>query len=139
MKYLILLLLVLGSCTKTLNSVELSVNQSTWESLKVVDYEFTLLIDCYCTQERVGPHLIRVIDGKITLVNDSTYDISKTGPLMTIDELFVFIKTSLERNPFNKSIEYNPSFGYPQKVYFDFVKEMADEEIGYRITSFKEI
>jgi hypothetical protein len=139
MRHLFLLLLVLGSCTKALNSGELSVNQSKWDSKKVLNYEFTLQINCFCTQERVGPHLIRVNDGKIVLVNGLPYDISKTGPLMNIDELFVFIKTSLDKNPYHKSVEYNSSFGYPQKVYFDFVKEMADEEIGYQITGFKEI
>ena len=55
---------------------------------------------------------------------------------MTIDELFAYVGKSIERKPYQKSITYNSVYGYPESVYFDFEKTMADEEIGYRITGF---
>ena len=104
---------------------------------KIVNYEFTLQINCFCPVERTGPHVIKVIDGKITSVNNLPYDITKTGALMTIDELFDYLKKSHERNPYVEKIDYDSTLGYPYHVFFDFVKEMADEEIGFEITQFK--
>jgi len=108
-----------------------------WVSSKPINYEFTLQISCYCPIERLGPHLIKVSNDKIISVNNLPYDITKTGPLMTIDELIAYIKTSLDKNPYIKKVEYNSVLGYPEHVFFDFAKEIADEEIGFEITNFK--
>jgi len=110
-----------------------------WERKNISDYEFTLMINCFCPQERVGPHLIKVVNDKIVSVNILPYDPAKTGELMTIDELFSIVGKDIERNPYQKTIEYNSTFGYPESVWFDFNKNIADEEIGYQITGFKEI
>jgi hypothetical protein len=53
------------------------------------------------------------------------------------DELFDFIIISLAKNPYQHSLDYNTIFYYPKNIYFDFSKQIADEEIGYEITSFK--
>ncbi len=89
--------------------------------------------------ERVGPHVIKVSRDTIVTVNNLPYDITRTGKLMTINELFGFIKTSLDQNPYRNTISYDPTFGFPQSIYFDFNKEIADEEIGFQITDFKTI
>jgi len=138
MKNLAILLILFCACSKSLNN-NFPANQLKWTSTKRVNYEFTLRISCYCTTERIGPHLIKVTDGKIVSVNNQPYDPTKTGTLMTIDELIAYIKTSVDKNPYMKKIEYNANFGYPEHVYFDFVKEIADEEIGFDITNYKEI
>jgi hypothetical protein len=70
-------------------------------------------------------------------VNNLPYDSTKTGPILTINELFDFIITSLAKNPHQHSLDYNTIFYYPKNIYFDFSKQIADEEIGYEITSFK--
>ena len=140
MKYLIITILMMVSfCTRSNDKDELSVNKSMWERKNISDYEFTLMINCFCPQERVGPHLIKVVNDKIVSVNILPYDPAKTGELMTIDELFSIVGKDIERNPYQKTIEYNSTFGYPESVWFDFNKNIADEEIGYQITGFKEI
>ena len=137
MRYLAFIVLLLCSCIKPVDDDELSLNQKKWIGNNIANYEFTLTINCFCPPERVGPHNIKVTDNKIVSVNNSPYDITKSGELMTINQLFEFIKTSIANNPFKNTIEYNPTYGYPQNVYFDFNQQMADEEIGYQITSFK--
>jgi len=138
MRHLIFsIVLLLFSCTKSDENDDLSSNQSKWNRQNISNYEYTLTINCYCPQERVGPHLIKVINDKIVSVNNLPYDPGKTGELMSIDDLFTFVSTGIERNPYKKKIEYNSIFGYPQYVFFDFVKAMVDEEIGYQVTGFK--
>lgn len=55
--------------------------------------------------------------------------------LAKIDSLESIV--DIEKNPYQHSLDYNTIFYYPKKIYFDFSKQIADEEIGYEITSFK--
>ena len=132
-----LLVLLLFSCTKSDENTNLSTNESKWNRMNIVSYEFTLTINCFCPQERVGPHIIKVVDNQILSVNNLPYDPDKTGELYTIDQLFTFVRTSIERNPYVKTIEYNSTYGFPGTVFFDFNKQVADEEIGYKVSDFK--
>jgi hypothetical protein len=108
-----------------------------WKKKGISNYEMTMKISCYCLQGRVGPHLIVAENDKIKTVNNLPYDSTKTGPILTINELFDFIIISLAKNPYQHSLDYNTIFHYPKNIYFDFNKQIADEEIGYEITSFK--
>jgi hypothetical protein len=137
--YVFIIVLSILSCTKSGDYDELSTNQSKWNGFDIVNYEFSLRINCFCPSERVGPHLIKVVNDTIVSVNNLPYDISKTGELMTINQLFSYLKVSLEKNPYKETIEYNSGFGYPQNIYFDFIQTAADEEIGFQISDFKEI
>lgn len=108
-----------------------------WKKTGISNYEMTMKISCYCLQGRVGPHFIVVENDKIKTVNNLPYDSTKTGPILTINELFDFIIISLAKKPYHHSLDYNTIFHYPKNIYFDFNKQIADEEIGYEITSFK--
>jgi hypothetical protein len=133
---IILIVLLLFSCTKSGENQDLLRNQAIWDKKNLNNYEFTLTVSCYCPEAVAGPHLIKVVDDTIVSVNDKPYDPLTVGLLMTIDELFTYVGKSIERKPYQKSITYNSLYGYPESVYFDFEKTMADEEIGYRITGF---
>ena len=108
-----------------------------WKKKGISNYEMTMKISCYCIQGRVGPHHIVVENDKIKTVNNLPYDSTKTGPILTINELFDFIIISLAKNPYQHSLDYNATFHYPKNIYFDFSQQIADEEVGYEITDFK--
>ena len=108
-----------------------------WKKKGISNYEMTMKISCYCIQGRVGPHHIVVENDKIKTVNDLPYDSTKTGPILTINELFDFIIISLAKNPYQHSLDYNAIFHYPKNIYFDFNVQIADEEVSYEITYFK--
>jgi len=108
-----------------------------WKKKGISNYEMTMKISCYCIQGRVGPHHIVVENDKIKTVNNLPYDSTKTGPILTINELFDFIIISLAKNPYQHSLDYNAIFHYPKYIYFDFSQQIADEEVGYEITDFK--
>jgi hypothetical protein len=124
------------SCTKSGENEDLSRNQAIWNKMNLSSYEFTLSVSCFCTEAVAGPHLIKVVDDTIASVNGKPYDPSTMGLLITINELFTYIEKSIERKPYQKSITYNSLYGYPESIYFDFEKTIADEEIGYQITGF---
>jgi hypothetical protein len=132
-----LVVLFFLSCTKSGENEDFSRNRALWEKKNLSNYEFTLTVSCFCPEDVTEPHLLKVVDDTIASVNDIPYNPSTMGLLMTIDELFTYVGNSIESKPYQKSITYNSLYGYPESVYFDFEKTMADEEIGYRITGFK--
>jgi len=140
-----MLILILHSCTKPLTIIkpfqtikgDPASQLALWKEKHISNYEMTMKISCYCLQGRVGPHHIVVENDEIKAVNDLPYDSTKTGPIQTINELFDFITIGLASNPYQHSIDYNASFHFPQKIYFDFSEQIADEEVGFEITEFK--
>lgn len=136
-------LICLTGCVKS-NSDQIQIVKgdpasqlALWKMKSISNYEMTMKISCYCIQGRVGPHHIVVENDKIKTVNNLPYDSTKTGPILTINELFDFIIISLAKNPYQHSLDYNAIFHYPKYIYFDFSQQIADEEVGYEITDFK--
>ncbi len=89
-----------------------------WKKKGISNYEMTMKISCYCLQGRVGPHLIVVENDKIKTVNNLPYDSTKTGPILTINELFDFIIISLAKNPYQHSLDYNDNLLLSKKYIF---------------------
>ena len=54
----------------------------------------------------------------------------------TIDELFVFIDENIKEEPFEKVLEFNETYGFPEYIYFNREEMLVDEEMGYTISSF---
>ena len=123
------------SCKKSESTAKFSVNQTLWNGKNILNYTFTLRLVCLCPPGRLGPNIVKVVNGKIAAVNGKSYDESVTGKLYPIKEYFDFIKSSLDKKPFRSDISYNPKYGYPEIVYFDFNEAVADDEIRYAIIS----
>jgi hypothetical protein len=136
-KLIILGIFLLASCTKSTEQQELTASRNKWERKSISNYEFTLMTGCFCPQEVVGPHNIKVVNDKIQSVDNQPYDTLASVRLMTIDELFSFVSKSLAMNPYKYSVKYDSAYGFPENVYFDFYKTAVDEEIGYTVTDFR--
>ena len=138
--YLLLSILMLLSisCSKSDNIDQLK-GFELWESLNINDYNMTQTISCFCfpyefTQPKdieVENNLIISIDGK------NPKETIGYNSFMTINKLFDFIESKLNDQPEFYEIEYNEEYGYPETLYFDMSKMIADEEIGYNIFNFK--
>ncbi len=129
-------LITISSCTKSKSVDEFSTNQSLWKSKNILNYSYTMRLVCFCIPSYIGPNTVRVVNGKIVSVNGKPYDESVTGKLFPITEYFDFLTKKLAQKPFRSNISYNPKYGYPEIVYFDFSEGVADDEIRYAITSF---
>ena len=138
--YLLLSILMLLSisCSKSDNIDQLK-GFELWESLNINHYTMTQTISCFCfpyefTQPKdieVENNLIISIDGK------NPKETIGYNSFMTINKLFDFIESKLNDQPEFYEIEYNEEYGYPETLYFDMSKMIADEEIGYNIFNFK--
>ena len=136
---LTILFLLFISCSRSYDIIDELKGLELWESLNINDYNMTQTISCFCfpyefTQPKdieVENNLIISIDGK-----NPTETVGYSS-FMTIDELFDFIESKLDEQPEFYEIEYNEEYGYPETLYFDMSKMIADEEIGYNISDFK--
>lgn len=137
-RFLLILFICIG-CTKSTDVNDVETFQKKWEKLGITNYEFTLRVICFCTLETVGPHTIVVKNNEIITVNGAPYDSTKHYSVKTIKQLFDFIQESLAKKPASKTLEFDTEYYFPSNVAFDFSTMIADEEMGYRITYFKQL
>jgi hypothetical protein len=137
-KLLLLFCLSLWGCETVQPLDDATTNLNLWNEKKIENYSFSFKRVCYCTLEYVGPNQIVVINGKIFTVNGAPYNKEERyGVMYTIPELLQVIKANIDRKPVKQTLNFNPTYGYPTSVFFDFSEMIADEEIGYEITNFK--
>lgn len=137
-RILVLFCLIFVGCKTVEPLDDATANLNLWNEKKIVNYSFSFKRVCFCPLEYVGPHQVVVQNGKITTVNGAPYNkAERYGEIYTIPELLQVIKANLDRKPYQKTLNFNPTYGYPTSVFFDFSQQMADEEIGYEITNFK--
>jgi hypothetical protein len=137
-KLLLLFCLSLWGCETVQPLDDATTNLNLWNEKKIENYSFSFKRVCYCTLEYVGPNQIVVKNGKISTVNGAPYNKEERyGVMYTIPELLQVIKANIDRKPVKQTLNFNPTYGYPTSVFFDFSEMIADEEIGYEITNFK--
>jgi hypothetical protein len=137
-KILLLFCLIFWGCKTVEPLDDVSANLNLWNEKKIENYSYSFKRVCFCPLEYVGPHQVVVQNGKVVTVNGAPYNAAERyGSIPTIPELLQIIKTNVDKNPYKKTLNFNPTYGYPTNVFFDFSQQMADEEIGYEITNFK--
>ena len=137
-KLLFLFCLSLWGCETVQPLDDATTNLNLWNEKKIENYSFSFKRVCFCPLEYVGPHQIVVKNGKISTVNGAPYNkAERYGVMYTIPELLQVIKENIDRKPVKQTLNFNPTYGYPTSVFFDFSEMIADEEIGYEITNFK--
>jgi len=133
--FVLFILFLFNSCSKQ----QLFSGRELWKSLNISNYTMIQQISCYCfPEEFVLPKTIVVENGIIKTINGFSPD-QTIGfeSFYTINEIFQFIDSKLDKEPEFYDIEYNKEYGFPNYIWFDMSKMIADEEIGYYITEFK--
>ena len=133
--YFVVVLIFFISCSK---EVQLS-EKDLWYSLNIENYEMIQQISCFCFPYEFNlPKSIKVENDEIVLIDGK--DPKETvgyESFYSINSLFYFIESKLKENPEIYEINYNKEYGYPESIYFDMSKMIADEEIGYYISGLK--
>ena len=133
--FFVLVLIFFVSCSKE----EQLSEKDLWFSLNIENYEMIQQISCFCFPYEFNlPKSIKVENDEIVLIDGK--DPKETvgyESFYSINSLFYFIESKLKENPEIYEINYNKEYGYPESIYFDMSKMIADEEIGYYIADFK--
>lgn len=133
--FFVLVLIFFVSCSKE----EQLSEKDLWFSLNIENYEMIQQISCFCFPYEFNlPKSIKVENDEIVLIDGK--DPKETvgyESFYSINSLFYFIESKLKENPEIYEINYNKEYGYPESIYFDMSKMIADEEIGYYISGLK--
>lgn len=103
-----------------------------WAAAGPAAYQLTLHRSCFCPPEYRGPFMVTVRDGDVETVRyeGQTVDAARG---MSVESLFDLIEDAYARGAERVDAEFDPTWGYPTRLYIDYEAQMADEEIGYEV------
>ncbi len=114
----------------------IAINREKWVQKKIIHYQFTQQLSCFCPPTTREPKVIEVNHGKVVAVDDR-----KTGNgnnvAKTFSELFDWIEEEKVKNPFISEYTFDQKYGFPNMVYFNMREDIKDEELRYVFTDFK--
>ena len=129
-----LLLAACGGDSTTAPANHLGEQRALWASQGLTDYTFDVVRICYC--QFVADVRVTVKDGVITGVTELASEVARDPELFrTIDGLFDLVQDAYARDAHEVQVEFDPSRGYPTRIWIDYVQMMADEEVGFTLLS----
>jgi Family of unknown function (DUF6174) len=145
MKKLIAFVIVflLSACSFGASS-ELERNQQTWQNSDISHYRFSLNVGCFCAFRDKMPLTVEVQNGDVVSMTypDGTL-VTKTDPNYetfsshaTIELIFSELKAGLTGDADEVTVTYDPTYGFPSTIYFDYIKAAADDELTLGVSNF---
>lgn len=146
MKKIILLLLafILTACSFATNS-EFERNSQKWQDSGITHYRFALNIGCFCPFRDQMPITVEVQNGEIISMNASDgTPITATDPgyetfssYATMDRIFSTLEAGVAGDADEVTVKYDPTYGFPTEIYFDYIKAAADDELSLSVSNFE--
>ena len=110
----------------------------TYPDFEPTDYEYTLLVSCYCADAGV-PIRVTVADGTATeaVYAEKGSGFAKGDPVpdyraRSINAIISDLNAATDAE--SVTVEWPEGQDYPSEVYIDESSRIADEEIGYTIS-----
>jgi len=146
MKKLILfsLIVILTACSFGA-STEFKKNRQAWLDSGITHYRYSLNIGCFCAFRDQMPITVEVQnneilsmtypDGTLIAQTDPNYEIFSKHA--TIERIFSELEAGLAGAAEEVTVAYDPIYGYPSNIYFDYIKAAADDELSLTISNFE--
>lgn len=139
--FFLILVVALEACSPSKPRSLLADNREKWQAKNVRHYRFDLSIGCFCPFHEQMPLSIEVLNGEVISLTakngeDVTPFLESYRRSDTIDKLFAIIASAEDRADEIK-IEYDPSYGFPTSAWIYYMKNAADDEMGYVVTNFE--
>src|ERR1041385_3021952 len=124
----ILLVCPVAVVAQTVAEDELQAAERKWAANRPQNYEFVFEQICVCPpappdSPAADPIMFRVANGMGTVVGSWTAASPQIryglGKYSTVEQLFAFIRTELQKQHYRIDIQYDPDAGYPRRVYVD--------------------
>jgi hypothetical protein len=136
--------LVLAACSVGSRS-EVQRNQQKWQDAGVSHYRYNLFVGCFCVFSQDMPLVIEVKDGQVvSMAYQSGKEIDAGSRELfdkyaTIDRLFAELETNIYGKADEVTVTYDPTYGFPEKVNVDFIKNAVDDELALTISNFEKL
>ncbi len=123
-------------------SRDLSRNMRRWHDQGYFSYDYVISNQCFCVlggvPVRVAVRGNQVVS--VTFVSDGQPLPTDLAPFYRdVEGLFQMIEDAIDARAPTITATYHTEFGYPTDVYIDHIKNAADDESGFRVTSLSPI
>ena len=119
--------------TLALTQQTLDKYRQQWQQANIRHYEYVFQRGCFCPSDVRAEVLIEVKDGKVLNANNhkSRRMIADHLSLnrQTVDYFFSKIQAAIDSKAEKIEVKYNAQYGYPENVFIDYRKRLADEEL----------
>lgn len=113
----------------------LNKNRALWKKAHLSTYTYTYKRMCFCPPEE--DILVKVQYGNVVAASYSPSNNpvmpERLDALMTVEELFQVIQKAITDQVARLDVTYNPSLGYPERIFIDVDERMADEEMTHLV------
>ncbi|MBT8488975.1 MAG: hypothetical protein KJO65_09165 [Gemmatimonadetes bacterium] len=111
-------------------------NRELWERQGLDTYRYAVERLCFCGL--AGPVRVTVVDGDATervfVQSGDPVPEDQADWYPTVDELFSILVDAVQRNAHDIEVTYDPDTGVPLDIFIDYEQNVADEELGFRVT-----
>jgi hypothetical protein len=131
--------LAIGSFSATAYD-SLEENYAKWKANRPGRYVYIYRTFCFCTYAplRIEARGDSVIAVSPNLTSDDSTQSASNAQYYSPDSIFARIKIELDAKPFRTEIRYHAQLGYPERAYFDYSANVADDEHSYGMYDFKD-
>jgi hypothetical protein len=148
MKKLILLVaaFALAACAglnASANQSELSQNKQKWQDANISHYRYDMFLSCFCAFNENMPLIIEVQDGQVISMEyengKAIEDVNREyfDKFSTIDRIFEQLEKDSNGEADEVIAAYDSTYGFPNDVKIDRVKEAIDDELYFTISGFE--
>ncbi|HVE35585.1 MAG TPA: DUF6174 domain-containing protein [Gemmatimonadaceae bacterium] len=112
---------------------DLEAARQRWQTQNLHTYAFTIQRSCFCGNTH--PLFVFVVSDTVAGVLDVTTGTPVDRQLgETVDGLFTFIQTAIDRPAKLIRATYDPAKGFPTEIDYDGAAQIADDEIFFRVS-----
>ena len=117
---------------------ELEDNRERWTEIAPASYTYAVSRLCFCGTEATGPVRVTVVDGAVServyVETGDPVDVTFADHFPAVDGLFDVLADAYEREAAQIDVTYDPETGVPLDFWIDYEVNIADEELGFRVT-----
>jgi hypothetical protein len=143
----VLSLVACSSTTEPHEGVRMAAEraEARWLDMRPAGYRMVQIRSCECVYlgaVRVDVGVLADRTGADEYIANA--EIAATGEpvtaedqagLLTVEQLFDLIRAAVDEGVFALDAEFHPTLGYPVSVFVDHQRDVADDEVQYRIDS----
>jgi len=141
---LITLIVILTACSAGAPT-DFEKNRQAWQDPGITHYRYSLNISCFCAFRNQMPITVEVQGGEIvsmtysdgTLVTETDPNHEFFSKYATIERIFSELEAGLAGEAEEVTVTYDSAHGFPNEIYFDYIKAAADDELSLTVSDFE--
>lgn len=114
---------------------DLTNARTLWRSTGPASYSYRYQMTCFCPREATREVVITVrngaVAGAVYADDGEPVDPQFIEHFRTVDALFDILQETINSDPYEMNVSYDPGYGYPTAAFADYDPDIADEELRF--------